>query len=295
MPGCSQREVDGTPPDNRCKSLASASVDDHSDDVRRAELKGLIATIESEVIPRLVLARREQHLVNDVLPDVTGRRISPASVNALVDALLRNDPVESLIDALLARDTTVEDIYGQLLTPAARELGTRWERDGAGFAEITVAVGRLQQLLRELSYDFLEGAFQPHPRRSILLAPCPGEQHLFGTLMVSEYFRRAGWEVATLPGADLDELASTVRNDWFGVVGLSAGSTRQLDSLTTAIRAIRRASVNRAVGVMAGGPVFVNRPDLVARVGADAGAEQAREAPVRAERLLGLLAADCRV
>ncbi|MEO0420857.1 MAG: cobalamin B12-binding domain-containing protein [Pseudomonadota bacterium] len=220
--------------------------------------------------------------------------MSPACVDALVDALLRDEAVEPLIDAHLAQDTPVEDIYTQLLAGAARELGERWERDGASFADVTVAVGRLQQLLRELSYDFLGATRYPHPRRSILLAPCPGEQHLFGTLMVCEYFRRAGWEVATLPGAELDELATTVANDWFAVVGLSAGSTRQLDSLAATIRAIRRASVNRAIGIMAGGPAFIHRPELVARVGADAGAEKAQDAPARAEQLLGLLAADCR-
>lgn len=295
MPGCSQREVDATQHDDRRTAGASQPECTGKQEALDAELHGLVATIESEVIPRLLLSRPEQQLVNQAVPEPTGEQVSSACIESLVDALLRDEPVESLIDAHLARDTPVEAIYSQLLTGAARELGERWEQDGASFADVTVAVGRLQQLLRELSYDFLGATRYPHPRRSILLAPCPGEQHLFGTLMVCEYFRRAGWEVATLPGADLDEIANTVGDDWFAVVGLSAGSTRQLDSLAATIRAIRRASVNRAIGIMAGGPAFIHRPELVARVGADAGAEKAQDAPARAEQLLGLLAADCRV
>ncbi|MEM9383715.1 MAG: cobalamin B12-binding domain-containing protein [Pseudomonadota bacterium] len=295
MPGCSQREGDATQHDDSRAASASRFDCTGKESPHGRTLGGLIATIESEVIPRLLLSKPEQQLVNQAPPEPTGAHVSAASVDVLVDALLRDEAVEPLIDAHLAQDVPVEQIYSQLLAGAAHELGERWERDGASFADVTVAVGRLQQLLRELSYDFLGATRCSHPRRSILLAPCPGEQHLFGTLMVCEYFRRAGWEVATLPGADLDELASTVANDWFAVVGLSAGSTRQLDSLAATIRAIRRMSANRAIGIMAGGPAFTHRPELVARVGADAGAEQAREAPARAEQLLGLLAADCRV
>ncbi|MEO0971651.1 MAG: cobalamin B12-binding domain-containing protein [Pseudomonadota bacterium] len=294
MPGLGSQHADGT---GRAPADAAAGACTPDSEVQ-SELAGLIATIECEVIPRLLLMRRSPAappLAAAPPPTPPRARVHTQEVDALVSALLADRPVTPIVSALLRSDVDVDQLFVELLAPAARELGTRWSEDLASFADVTVAVGRLQQLLRELSYDFLGGARPPQPRRTILLAPCPGEQHLFGTLMVSEYFRRAGWDVTTLPAADIDELTATVRNDWFAVVGLSAGSTRQLDSLAAAIRATRRASVNRAVGVMAGGPAFANRPQLVARVGADAGAEEARQAPACAEQLLDLLAADCHV
>jgi methanogenic corrinoid protein MtbC1 len=44
--------------------------------------------------------------------------------------------------------------------------------------------------------------------------------------------------------------------------------------------------VNRAIGVMVGGPAFTRNPDLVARVGADAAAVDAPTAVILAKKLL---------
>ena len=58
----------------------------------------------------------------------------------------------------------------------------------------------------------------------------------------------------------------------------------------TGIRALRRASRNRAIGVLVGGPLFIDHPELVARVGADATAIDGGQAPIQAQNLLALLA-----
>lgn len=124
----------------------------------------------------------------------------------------------------------------------------------------------------------------------MLLAPAPGEQHTFGLSMVAEFFRRAGWDVWSGPVASRQELVGMVRAAWFAVVGLSVSSERKLDEVATAIRAIRRASRNRSIGVMVGGPMFLEHPDWVARVGADATAVDGRQAIRQAHDLLALLA-----
>jgi methanogenic corrinoid protein MtbC1 len=66
-----------------------------------------------------------------------------------------------------------------------------------------------------------------------------------------------------------------VRRNWFDVVGFSIGSEKLLDGLITLIRLVRRASRNRGLGVMIGGPLVQLRPELVALVGADASADDA--------------------
>jgi hypothetical protein len=53
---------------------------------------------------------------------------------------------------------------------------------------------------------------------------------------------------------------------------------------------MRRASRNPALGVLVGGRVFVERPELVALVGADATASDARQAALQAESLRRLMA-----
>jgi MerR family transcriptional regulator, light-induced transcriptional regulator len=63
----------------------------------------------------------------------------------------------------------------------------------------------------------------------------------------------------------------------------------QLDALVATIRLIRRASRNQAVGILVGGPIFVDRPEMVALVGADATAADGLQAPIQAENLLALI------
>ena len=50
------------------------------------------------------------------------------------------------------------------------------------------------------------------------------------------------------------------------------------------------ASCNPAIGVMVGGPVFLEHPELVRRVGADASAVDAATAVLLAQRLFDLAA-----
>jgi methanogenic corrinoid protein MtbC1 len=184
----------------------------------------------------------------------------------------------------------MEALYLELLAPAARHLGELWTADLCGFAEVTVGLCRLHQVLRELSPAFQnEGGRRAHGRRA-LLVPVPGDQHTFGLVMVAEFFRRAGWDVWSGPPASRGELVGIVRREWFAVVGFSASCDTRLEALASGIHAVRRASRNPAVGVLVGGPVFVEHPELATLIGADATAVDGRQATLQAESLLALFA-----
>jgi methanogenic corrinoid protein MtbC1 len=244
-----------------------------------------------EIIPRLLLAGRAN----------ADGSFDPAEARGIIDAntveefvtLIRNHEMvvaSAYFEAMRARGVSLEALYLQLLAPAARRLGELWEADLCDFTDVTVALGRLQQALRELSSAF-RNELEPreHGRRALLM-PAPGEQHTFGLFMVAEFFRRAGWDVWGGPPASGGDLTGIVRAEWFDVVGLSVGCESRLDVLAAGIRAMRRASRNRAIGVMVGGPAFVEHPELVALVGADATAADARQAALQAESLVSLLA-----
>jgi methanogenic corrinoid protein MtbC1 len=108
--------------------------------------------------------------------------------------------------------------------------------------------------------------------------------------MVAEFFRRAGWQVHDDSSEAGTDPVDNVRGRWFDVVGLSLSGERHLDVLATTIHAIRKASRNRGVGVMVGGPLFIEHPDWVARVGADTTANDGRQAVLQAHSMIGLLA-----
>jgi methanogenic corrinoid protein MtbC1 len=246
----------------------------------------LTRTIEVEIIPRLLLA-------NGGLPraEQGGLVPAPADVAELADLLLTRDGATafSFVDGLRLRGARVETLYLDLLAPAARHLGDLWCDDICSFSDVTVGLVRLQQVLRELSPSFHDEVAPRQLNRRALLVPTPGEQHTFGLNMVAEFFRRAGWDVWTMATASEDKLARIVRRKWFALVGLSLGSESKLERLSSGIRSVRRASRNRSIGVMVGGPIFVAQPDLVALVGADATASDGQEATRQAERMLDLL------
>lgn len=266
----------------------STPVRGHGSEHRRVAL--LARALESEVIPRLVLARqnaaapgyRDDHAVAPTAEDV----------RALAEPVLRGDMPAAMaaLAALRARNLPLERIYLEVLAPVARLLGTMWEEDRCDFTAVTVGLCCLQQLLLENS-----GSFGPRPgrrdgQRRILLAPVPGEQHSFGLVMVGEFFRRQGWDVCSGTGAAAREIVATTRKQWFSMVGFSVSCESRLQALASLIHEIRRASRNPQIGVLVGGGIFMEQPELATLVGADATATDGQQAVLKAETLLALLA-----
>jgi MerR family transcriptional regulator, light-induced transcriptional regulator len=257
-------------------------------------LRGLMATIEEEAIPRLVLSQRA--IVHDCHTDVAPlAHAGEASVDEFAQLLLR-DEIEAAyryIDSIRVRGVTLQAVYLELLAPAARVLGKMWEDDRCSFADVTVALCRLHEVLRGLSVAQPQEAEATPQGRRVLLVPMPGEQHTFGLLMVSDFFRRSGWEVWSETPRNPGELLGLVRHEWFTMVGLSVGCDVQLDTVASTIHSLRKASRNRALGVMVGGAAFSRQPELAIQVGADATGQDARHAATQAENLVKMFARRC--
>ncbi len=243
----------------------------------------LARTLEAEVIPRLV----EHH--RDLIPtDITAPCTpTPAEVAELVAALIDDSDsrVNALVHQLQQRGITIETIYLDLLTPSARRLGTLWEEDGVDFATVTVALGRLQRLLRVLSPAFGSEVQHPSLGRRVLLTQPDQELHMFGLAMVAEFFRRDGWDVlGGVAGVGIDAVQWT-RRDWFDAVGFSIGHESRLPWLRDTISAVRASSRNPSLVVLVGGPVFSMNPAWAEEVGADATTD-GKTAPALAETML---------
>jgi MerR family transcriptional regulator, light-induced transcriptional regulator len=243
----------------------------------------VVKTIKTQIIPKIVLALRKAPAPKAELADHNG--LSTVEQFAAL-ALGNDDSAPSIyVEDLVAHGVTVESIFLDLLAPAARHLGTLWESDATDFANVTLAVSRLQRIMRRHGESFFEQGSQGGGE-SVLLTIIPGEQHSFGLSMVAEFFRRAGWNLCTGPFSSHQELTSLVHNHWFDVIGFSVSSDRRLDELKKDIHDIRRDSRNRNVGIMLGGPIVIAHPDLVATMGADMMSTDAAAAPQQARRLI---------
>lgn len=245
----------------------------------------VVKTIKTQIIPKIVLALRSMPMPK--VAESAGQQ-APSAVEHFTALALGNDDGAAFayVEALLAQGTSVESVFIDLLAPTAREFGTQWEADVTDFANVTLGVSRLQRIMRRFGENFFNEARNASFAESVLLTIIPGEQHSFGLSMVAEFFRRAGWNLCTGPFSSHQELTSLVHNQWFDVVGFSVSSDRRLEELKKDIHDIRRDSRNRQVGIMLGGPMMIDHPDLVASLGADMMSLDAVAAPQQARALI---------
>lgn len=278
------------PADGRAYAEGSQAIARLAADANREAVELRLAllsrAIEDEIIPRLMLAHPT---AGDCLPVATPNapQVSQEDVHAFAHLVLAPDEnvAHACIEAMRTSGISVETIYTDLLAPVARYLGELWEDDLCDFTQVTVGLGRLQQVLRELSPAFGQSNASTSGNR-VLLLPGPGEQHTFGLVMVAEFFRRAGWDVGGGPWEAGADPVVMVKREWFDVVGFSLGNAAQLDDLAACIKSVRAAALNKSICVIVGGPLFLANPEYVAYVNADAASTDGAQAPELAASLV---------
>lgn len=259
--------------------------------VGRIEIDGLRQAlervVEREVIPQLILAEKGA-LLSSHPAEPESRDATTAEMDAFQVLIIHRNTSDCLdfVSALKNGGLSLRSIYLGLFAPVAKQLGRKWDNDELDFVDVTIALGKLQTLL----HDFAEpsGPLDPlDAARRIVLASSPDEQHALGMLIVSELFRMKGWDVSGGPGLAVGaDLNSMVNDNWYGVVGLSAGTEERARQLKSEIDSIRRASRNQAISVLVGGPGFIEHPEISMSIGADGVAGDADEAVSRAESMI---------
>jgi hypothetical protein len=231
--------------------------------------------VEFEVVPRLLHAHRQ-------LKDApTFERTPPVfdGIKALAEyALGRSQDAAALhIEGLLEQGASLEELYLKLLAPTATYLKQLWIDDERDFAEVTLALWRLQQLLREFSSAFRRDAHKPTGQR-VLLTLASGETHelpylMFALVLSGEFFRREGWSTWIEPDSTRSEISALVRTEWFDVVEFLVNGDKKLELLAAQIKVIRSESINQSVCIGVAGNTVHQHPEFVKFLGADVLAE----------------------
>lgn len=255
----------------------------------------LAQVVEAEIIPRLMLAHRSESRDEARLPRPSGRVADTDDIGRLAALVLAQRDRDALpeIRALLEGGMTLAEVLVGLMAPTARHIGRLWEEDACDFVQVTTAMARLRRLVHDLETLCLDPLPVDPASRRVLLVPAPGETHTFGLALAAHFLAEAGWEVTTSVDNHLADVLERLRAEWFDVIGLSLSCDVCLDRLVAAVPALRRASRNRDLRVLVGGPAFHARPDRVRLVGADASVDDARDAPGIVQSLLDLRIRAC--
>lgn len=240
------------------------------DDCRRS-MRGVL---EDQIIPRLLVAHRD----GAVNARPSGRLAAHVSPFASACAAGDRAAADRLIARLRAEGHGADSVMVDLVGPAALLLGREWEDDRRSFVDVTLGLVLMHEIIHTMGYEYRDGPKQAGQVRRVMLASAPGSQHVLGLSIVSEFFRKAGWQVVLEVSPSSAELCHAVKNEWFDLVGLSVALDTQLAGLKALIGKLKAASHNPAMPVLLGGPVFTLSPQQAERFGAQAICVDAREA-----------------
>ena len=178
---------------------------------------------------------------------------------------------EVFVRQALAQDFDIESLYLDAIPQAARLFHDWWASDDIDFIAVTHGIFRLEQLIYNLSADFVMGGRHHHPGSQLhaLLVKPPGSHHSLGLLILSQYFKRRGWQVFSANQFSADDMLVAVKAEWVDLIGVSLSEDKQIPAMKKLITRLRQRSSNPHVQVMAGGPLLRFQDDLASLVGAD--------------------------
>jgi methanogenic corrinoid protein MtbC1 len=211
----------------------------------------LLATIQDQIIPQLVMAHRPESEVPSECADSRGPP-TEEEVAQFSRVVTSQDLPSALafVQTIAAGGVSLEVILLHLIAPTARLLGTEWENDERSFTEVTLGLSMLQQVVHVLGPSFAPGV--GHRGFVVLLSP-QSEQHTLGIYLLGEFLRRAGWGVQVAPSMSESDLLELVESERVEMVGLSVSNTDLLKPLARLVAAVKKASINPDITVMLGG------------------------------------------
>lgn len=245
------------------------------------DCQSLTSLIESEIIPRLMVAHANEHVDGPI--EATNGHVTPEDVTCLAPMALEveADTLLAHVETIMARGVPADSVMVDPLAPVARMLGEYWEDDLCDFNDVTMGLWRLQEVVHELSARAprahgMTGGAGTGGRHRALFASMPGDDHNFGTVVIDEVFRNNGWETDRFSQVETPDLLRYVAEGWYDMIGLTISCDCHIAALTPMIAALRNVSMNPQLCVMVGGRVFVEDPDLVVQIGADGTARDAK-------------------
>jgi methylmalonyl-CoA mutase cobalamin-binding subunit len=220
---------------------------------------GATAALARSVVARLAV--REEG------PD---RQVDGAIVASIAHAVLQGFP--DAMDALRheLRRARIGDIdLVDLYFPAvARHLGCAWVNDAAPFTDVSIAVARMQGMLRDLGRTWTSNSAADASGSTVLVVLPEGEQHSFGALLLTGQLRRQGISVRLEVGASQDDLRRLTQERSFDCAMISLACEEGIPRCRDLVAALRQGSGGR-LWIAVGGSLTERCADLCALTRAD--------------------------
>ena len=249
--------------------------------------QSLLSIIESQIIPKLTGTRHDQPpIVHEARSH--SQTFNDGELQRFSKMCISDQPDEALqhVKHLMAQGLSLNSVYLDLITPAARWLGQQWTQDQIDFTVVTHGLMRMHQITRHLSDMNSESASPVGEVKRIFLACAPGSMHVLGLTIVAEFFRNHGWHVVIDISPTEHSLVQSLKREWFDMIGLSVGLVEQLPDIPALIERLKKQALNPSILVILGGAATILSNHITHIEGADGIATRADEAVELANRLI---------
>ncbi len=225
----------------------------------------LSRVVEYEIIPRLLLMHA--HTTAPARRD--GIVLTHQHVRALAELAVSDDPMCAIryVQSLQDAGATAHQVLLELLSPCAALMGQWWCDDSFDFAQVTTGLCRLQQALDRQVHAQRPAIAADAPR--IVFAAPPRAQHTFGAAVAAECFALAGWDARLATTQDWAGLRGILASESIDILALSLSCDSDVEQVASVIVELRTASLHKRLGVLVGGPLALDQPDLAQRCCAD--------------------------
>ena len=149
----------------------------------------VLSIVESQIIPRLLNAEkiRTRHLS---LVSSLHAFLSQKEIAKFANLCISQDQkvAQAFVDQCLEIGLSKEDIFLELIAPAARYLGSQWDDDHMDFSQVNLGLIRLHAIANEFRLAYKESLFAKGKVKRVLIACAPGSLHILGTTIVADGF-----------------------------------------------------------------------------------------------------------
>lgn len=220
---------------------------------------GAVTSFASQVVS--MLASRNARMVSELRePVIVG--LVAASTSGSKDAF-----ASLLLEVRRARITlaALADIY---IPEAARRMGEAWHEDQMSWMDVSIGVGRMQSLLREIGAAWAADQAGDAGHGTVLLLGAEREQHTLGPMVVMGQLRRFGVSVCLRIAPTFAELNTLLATRQFDGILISVSTKDKLEAVAKTVEFLKN-QMSQPCPIVVGGAVMARVEDLAACTGAD--------------------------
>jgi methanogenic corrinoid protein MtbC1 len=144
--------------------------------------------------------------------------------------------LEDLTEARVGRN----EIVDSYIPACAKALGDLWDDDKIGFAQVTIAVSRLQSLLTIVAPPWNHDDRTGREAPNVMLLMLEGDTHTLGPHIATAQLRRLGASVQVRFGPTTEDLIDLLRYDRYDLMLFSCSRMQGLETIGKLVKRVRQ-------------------------------------------------------